>query len=31
MALYEPTELRYWNKAKAYNGYTLFGAREPLI
>ncbi len=26
MALYEPTELRYWNEAKAYNGYTLFGA-----
>jgi len=26
MALYEPTELRYWDKAKTYNGYTLFGA-----
>jgi len=26
MPLYEPTELRYWDKAKAYNGYTLFGA-----
>jgi len=26
MALYEPTELRYWNKDKAYNGYTIFGA-----
>jgi len=26
MALYEPTELRYWDEARAYNGYTLFGA-----
>lgn len=26
MALHEPTELRYWDKAKAYNVYTLFGA-----
>jgi len=24
MPLYEPTELRYWDKAKAYNGYTMF-------
>jgi len=26
MPFYEPTELRYWDKKKAYNGYTLFGA-----
>ncbi len=26
MPLYEPTELRYWNRERAYNGYTLFGA-----
>ena len=26
MAFYEPTELRHWNKEKAYYGYTLFGA-----
>jgi len=26
VALYEPTELRYWDEDKAYNGYTLFGA-----
>lgn len=26
MAFHEPTELRYWDKAKACNGYTLFGA-----
>jgi len=30
MAFYEPTELRYWDKAKAYNGYTLFGAARSL-
>lgn len=23
----EPTELRYWDPSRAYNGYTLFGAR----
>ncbi len=26
MAFYEPTELRYWDKSKAWNGYTLFDA-----
>jgi len=26
MSFYEPTEMRYWDKSKAYNGYTLFGA-----
>lgn len=26
-ALQRPTELQYWNSSKAYNGYTLFGAR----
>jgi gluconolactonase len=26
-ALQGPTELRYWDAARAYNGYTLFGAR----
>lgn len=25
-----PTELRYWDKAKAYNGYTLFAAHGKL-
>ncbi|MFC2007847.1 aryl-sulfate sulfotransferase [Chloroflexota bacterium] len=29
MAFHEPTELRYWDKMKAYNGYTLFAARFP--
>jgi len=29
MPFYEPTELRYWDKKKAYNGYTLFAARFP--
>jgi len=24
MPLYEPTEFRYWDESKAYNGYTLF-------
>ena len=26
MSFYEPTEMRYWDKSKAHNGYTLFGA-----
>jgi hypothetical protein len=29
MALYEFTELHYWDKERAYNGYTLFAARFP--
>jgi len=29
MPLYEPTELRYWDESKAYNGYTMLGARFP--
>jgi len=26
MPLHEPTELRYWDESRAYNGYTLFSA-----
>jgi hypothetical protein len=28
MALTRPTELRFWDKEKAYNGYTLFSAQN---